>query len=169
MFAYCGNNPVMNVDYTGEKVIAIELGFSLYLIGGLSYSISLVVDDSRNIGIQVTEANIINNSSGAVIGGAGISAGITGKVSTAETIHDLTVEGLTISGLNVGQSSFSFSPDLESSSFDVSNIEISNFLGFSVSAIPWLPTATMSKTNTLGYFNLDETINTLFEKVKSWF
>ena len=42
------------------------MGASLYLIGGLSYSIDFVFDDDYNIGIQVSEANIFKKGGGGV-------------------------------------------------------------------------------------------------------
>ena len=172
MYAYCNNNPVMNVDPNGEKTYSFGWGFSLYFIGGLAYSIDVVVDDEYNVGIQVSEANVFKKQSGAVIGLIGAYLGPTRKMTLSDTIYDLEGEGFSTNILNFGSQSISLNSNLSSEP----NVELEISQSASNGGFTKGPSMTISRTTTLCSFNfiefteaVERKIDSWTEKIKSWF
>lgn len=166
LFAYCSNNPVNYADPSGKFVVSIGMGFSAVCIGGLSYSISLSIDDDWNFGVQITEANVFKKRSGVVLGILNLGSNVrTGLSFDGDTIYDLEGEGFSVSGSikNVG---------VEVSTSDLNDVSKGTnvfSISYGASVMPVDVAATASKTRTLWSFNIAETANNIRKRVVSWF
>jgi len=176
MYAYCESNPIMNIDPKGYATFSLGITFEAYLVGGISYSANFVIDDSYNVGLQVSEANVFKKESGVVIGLAGVSLGGSEKVSLADTIYDLEGTGISFDIFTSGKQAIGLSNDLKSSSFDV-EISKNDTLTFEPQKNFKI---TASKTSTLFSFNVKKVVDdisnaissgakALWEKITSWF
>ena len=167
MYAYCNNNPVMNVDPKGKWTISVGVSGYAVFIGGISYSYNLVLDGEGNIALQVTEANILKNQSGAMFGLAG--AGVSQNVgwSNAPTVYDL--EGISYTAdVSIGQLGVEVSlPDTPNIGNSMTSASISK--GASVQVVPGDPHVTASRTSPIFTFNIGEAIENIFWGVVSWF
>ncbi len=166
MYAYCNNNPVMCVDLNGKWAASLGGTFFAVLGGGISYGVAIVIDDNWNVGIQVTEANVLKEKSGGVFGfvNAGISA--KGGVSAnADTIYDLNGESYSISA-----SAFNYGIEASTSNI-VEPLEgaimLSASYGASLANISI--EAGASKTTTVASMNIGDFFNSIWEGICSWF
>ena len=161
MFAYCSNNPVIRFDPNGEDTVSIGVGANAFLIGGVSYSIFVSIDDDGNIALQYSEANIFKERSGAVFGwiGAGVS-NFCSRSFKADTVDDLNGVGTNIGfGINKNGVSIGLAEDGTFSSIGVS---AGPSVGSSV-------TMEAAKTDTIFKVNVKELMMTAWQKVKSIF
>ena len=113
MFAYCLNNPIINLDESGMWTVGISLSLSAVLGLGVSISVSWVMDDNGNSDLQfsyaipwVADTMMI----GAVAGGGGIAL----QYTEADTVYDLLGPSSAIganggAGVAVGGDIISFS------------------------------------------------------------
>ena len=165
LYVYCSNNPVNYIDPTGQWTISQGVNVFGLIIGGISYSLDLVIDDNANVAIQITEANVLKKQAGAVIGGInlGISRGY--NISNADTVYDL--EGISTS-VSASVSLFGVS----AFSSDIGDIPNSIY-GAGLSVGPSIANvdihATTGKTTTLASFNIADTVQKIWKEICSWF
>ena len=101
LYAYCGNNPVMNNDPLGLWTVSIGFNAKAYAFVGASITYSIVLDDKWNIAVQKTEVDTFGNK-GAVFGVLGASAGVSYSATKCDTVFDLESASLEISGKTLG-------------------------------------------------------------------
>ena len=103
MFAYCSNNPVMNVDFSGESFFSISIGFSSVVFGfGLSGAISLSFSDN-DWGLHVTKYASDEFISGPDNQMIGVNLGINIDMLTSDenwvtSIHDVDGKSYSVGG-----------------------------------------------------------------------
>ena len=113
MYAYCSNNPVMNVDLSGESITTIfAVLIATTIIGGIIGGVSTYAEAKKN-NEKVTPGKMIKNitlgaGAGLAVGGAVISLGAVSfglyAAATAETMTIATAAmKATILGTNVKQ------------------------------------------------------------------
>ena len=107
MNAYCRNNPIMNLDFTGMGVFSVSLSLNLGCVFGCGDGMALVFDGDGNVALQKTfcYTDFTNPSYLNVVGGASI--GVGGSVSyiwDAENIKDLEENQTTQLGGTFGPS-----------------------------------------------------------------
>ena len=89
MFVYCLNNPVNGIDLNGETTYSVGLNFSAFLLGGVSYSIFISWDDSGNLVLQTSEADVFRKKKGGVFGLASIGTSLFASRTELDTVYDL--------------------------------------------------------------------------------
>ena len=88
MFAYCKNNPVINIDLFGNRTFSISLGLNAVFFLGISINISLAWDDTGGFDIQWNySCPGVNNT--ATLGIIGVGVGATIQVTNAKKVDDL--------------------------------------------------------------------------------
>ena len=107
MNAYCRNNPIMNLDFTGMVVFSVSLSLNLGCVFGYGDGMALVFDGDGNVALQKTfcYTDFTNPSYLNVVGGASI--GVGGSFSCiwdAENIQDLEENQTTQLGGTFGPS-----------------------------------------------------------------
>ena len=166
VYIYCMNNPVINVDYTGEWTFSIGGFVTLVCFGGFSYGISISVDDDWNVGLQYTEANVFKKESGVVIGGINISAGGKASLSLdADTIYDLEGESFSVSGSYYIYGGEVATSDLEDVLGGVNSMSVS----VAASPLPVDASVSASNTKTIGSFNAVNVYKKIKETIHSCF
>ena len=107
MNAYCRNNPIMNLDFTGMVVFSVSLSLNLGCVFGCGDGMALVFDGDGNVALQKTfcYTDFTNPSYLNVVAGASI--GVGGSFSCiwdAENIQDLEENQTTQLGGTFGPS-----------------------------------------------------------------
>ena len=107
MNAYCRNNPIMNLDFTGMVVFSVSLSLNLGCVFGYGDGMALVFDGDGNVALQKTfcYTDFTNPSYLNVVAGASI--GVGGSFSCiwdAENIQDLEENQTTQLGGTFGPS-----------------------------------------------------------------
>ena len=116
IFAYCGNNPIMETDPTGKWTFSTGIGFSAFLFAGVSYSINISFDSQGNIALQTTKANVFERNGGVIMGGCSIGVSLCSTYTCLDSVDEL--EGIfynaggTIPVLDVGIEA-NMTPDYE--------------------------------------------------------
>lgn len=107
MNAYCRNNPIMNLDFTGMVVFSVSLSLNIGCVFGCGDGMALVFDGDGNVALQKTfcYTDFTNPSYLNVVAGASI--GVGGSFSCiwdAENIQDLEENQTTQLGGTFGPS-----------------------------------------------------------------
>ena len=108
MFAYCNNNPVNYVDYTGKLTVTFSIGADLtFFFFGVSESVSISFDDDFNIAVQISysEPNYLSNNETFHIGLMDVGVCAALQMTEDDTVYDL--EGPTsYAGFSGGNASY---------------------------------------------------------------
>jgi len=163
LYAYCSNNPVMGYDPMGEWTFSISLGFSAFIIGGSSRSISLSFDSHGNVALQKTKADIFDE--GATIGLW--LAGLLGSASYTklDSVCDLEGEGLNVGG------SFNVCSPVTAGADVLLDLDTGEFNGVSVSGGVGLGLdvhASATKTETIYSYNICTYTRNMWNRFKRW-
>ena len=167
MFAYCGNDPTTNYDKTGEKTWSIGWSFSAVFVGGITYSLNWVFDDNGNVALQISEANIAKDFSGATIGLWSIGISRTYSYTVLDSVDDLEGNGISAGGTIPFICGKYVSADVILSMDSQSEI-IGGSLSAGISAGVDAH-VTVSKTTTVAKFNIVDTAKNIWKAIKSWF
>ena len=163
VYVYCANNPITNIDYTGEWAISVGLGASAVMFGGISYSISIAIDNKGGIMLQLTEANIFKKQSGALLGALNAGVSTIFSLHSSDTVYEMLGESYGIGG-SAGTLGFELScSDLDNISSSDWSISVSK--GVSVATVD----ASIPLSKTYELWDIGKSINDFWEGVKSWF
>ena len=88
MFAYCSNNPANSIDSLGLWTISLSGTASAVLGLGISVSFGVAFDDNWNFDLQYSYI-IPGVDDTAMVGIAGVGAGIALQYTKADTVYDL--------------------------------------------------------------------------------
>ena len=88
MFAYCGNQPVNNIDPHGMWTLGLSIGGSAFFWLGVSVSIGIFIDDNGNFDVQWSHSVSGTDKTNAV-GGIGAGAGLSFQYTNNDTVYDL--------------------------------------------------------------------------------
>ena len=162
IFAYCGNNPIMETDPTGKWTFSTGIGFSAFLFAGVSYSINISFDSQGNIALQTTKANVFERNGGVIMGGGSIGVSLCSTYTCLDSVDEL--EGIfynaggTIPVLDVGIEA-NMTPDYEVvGGTATTGIGVGVDLHFSGTT-----------TTTVGKFNIVEAAKGLWAKIRGVF
>ena len=165
MYAYCSNNPVMNVDPNGEWTIAYGQSFSAFLFGGATYSQTIVIDSSGNIAIQKTKADAFKEQSGVTLGVASIGKSYIITRTNLDTYKDL--EGW---AYTVGASANVYGPVSVGGEKTITTD--GKYVGDTISLGAGVGVdvhATYAYTETVYHFNVFDELENLWNGVCDWF
>ena len=88
MYAYCGSNPISNIDPNGAWTLGISLSANLTFILGVSVGVGIYIDDDWNFDIQWSYA-VPGVDDTFSTGIADIGGGVALQYTNRDTVYDL--------------------------------------------------------------------------------